>query len=88
MHNFFTSRNDKLLSEEVEAYQSYFGGEREGKRGRGTENKCSTLVSLKDKERSRLTGSQGCISLKNLLKETIKKVKRETSLYTDKFRSY
>jgi hypothetical protein len=26
------------------------------------------LVSLKDKERSRLTGSQGCISLKKLAK--------------------
>jgi hypothetical protein len=35
----FVSKDDQLLSREVEMDESYFGGKRKGSRGRGAKNK-------------------------------------------------
>ncbi len=82
----FTSKDD-LLSGEIEADESYFGGRRRGKRGRGAEGKIPVFGIL---ERNGMVKVEVVRDVKaeTLLRETIKKVKRGSLIYTDKFRGY
>ena len=76
-----------MLKGEVEADESYFGGRRKGNRGRGAKNKIPVFGILE---------GNGIVSVdivpnvgaKTLLNMTIKKVRRGSIVYTDKFHSY
>jgi len=76
-----------LLTGEVEADESYFGGKRKGHRGRGAKNKVSVFGIL---ERNGLVSVDVVLHVgaKTLLNMTIKKVRRGSIVYTDKFRGY
>ena len=76
-----------LLKGEVEADESYFGGKRKGKRGRGAYNKVPVFGIL---ERDGLVSVDVVpnVGAKTLLNMTIKKVRRGSIVYTDKFRCY
>ena len=76
-----------LLKGEVEADESYFGDRRKGKRGRGAKNKVPVFGIL---ERNGLVSVDIVPNVRanTLLNMTIKKVRRGTIIYTDKFRCY
>ena len=76
-----------LLKGEVEADESYFGGKRKGKRGRGAYNKVPVFGIL---ERNGLVSVDVVpnVGAKTLLNMTIKKVRRGSIVYTDKFHCY
>ncbi len=85
----FTSKDD-LLSGEIEADESYFGGRRRGKRGRGAEGKIPVFGILERNGRVKVEVVRD-VKAETLLRETIKKVKRGSliyTIYTDKFRGY
>lgn len=76
-----------ILGGEVEADESYFGGRRKGKRGRGAKNKIPVFGIL---ERDGLVKVEVImdVSAASLLGMTVKTVRRGTIIYTDKFKSY
>jgi transposase len=76
-----------LLTGEVEADESYFGGKRKGPRGRGAKNKVPVFGIL---ERNGLVSVDVIpnVGAKTLLNMTIKKVRRGSIVYTDKFHGY
>jgi len=76
-----------LLKGEVEADESYFGGRRKGKRGRGAANKIPVFGIL---ERNGIVSVDVVpnVGAKTLLNMTIKKVRRGSIVYTDKFHCY
>lgn len=76
-----------LLKGEVEADESYFGGKRKGPRGRGAKNKVPVFGIL---ERNGLVSVDVVpnVGAKILMNMTIKKVRRGSIVYTDKYRSY
>jgi transposase len=76
-----------LLKGEVEADESYFGGRRKGNRGRGAKNKIPVFGIL---ERNGIVSVDIVpnVAAKTLLNMTIKKVRRGSIVYTDKFHSY
>jgi len=76
-----------LLKGEVEADESYFGGRRKGKRGRGAANKIPVFGIL---ERNGFVSVDVVpnVGAKTLLNMTIKKVRRGSIVYTDKFHCY
>jgi transposase len=47
----FTSEDDELLGGEVEMDESYFGGKRKGKSGRGSQGKIPVFGILSGKEK-------------------------------------
>lgn len=78
---------DVIAKGEVELDEAYFGGRRKGNRGRGAFNKVPVFGILERK------GKVSVIPVKNvtaetLLTETVKKVKRGSLVYTDKWKSY
>lgn len=77
----------ELLRGEVEADESYFGGRRKGKRGRGAAGKVPVFGILERRGRVSVTVVPN-VTAQTLLQETVKIVKRGTLVYTDKFRSY
>jgi transposase len=82
------NRSDQhLLAGEIELDESYFGGRRKGKRGRGAYNKVSVFGIL---ERDGIVKVEAVndVTAKTLLDLTIKTVRRGSIVYTDKFRSY
>jgi transposase len=76
-----------LLSGEIELDESYFGGRRKGKRGRGAAFKVPVFGIL---ERNGIVKVEIVrnVSAELLLDMTIKTVRRGSIVYTDKFRSY
>jgi len=76
-----------LLGGEVEADESYFGGKRKGPRGRGAKNKVPVIGIF---ERNGLVSVDVVpnVGAKTLLNMTIKKVRRGSIVYTDKFHGY
>jgi transposase len=77
----------ELLRGEVEADESYFGGRRKGKRGRGAAGKVPVCGILERRGRVSVTVVPN-VTAQTLLQETVKIVKRGTLVYTDKFRGY
>jgi len=77
----------QLLTGEIELDESYFGGKRKGKRGRGAFNKVPVFGIL---ERDGIVKVEvvSDVSAETLLNLTIKTVRRGSIVYTDKFRSY
>jgi len=86
-HIYRATSKDNLLSGEVEADESYFGGRRKGNRGRGARNKVPVFGILERNGKVKVEVVKD-VKAETLLKETIKKVKRGSIIYTDKFRSY
>jgi transposase len=81
------SKRDEILKGEIELDESYFGGKRKGKRGRGAAGKTIVFGIL---ERG---GKVSVEIVKNvtadtLMNETVKKVRRGSIVYTDKWRGY
>ena len=81
------SDNKALLSGEIELDESYFGGKRKGKRGRGSQNKTPVfgILERNGKVKVEVVPDVKSDTLKNL---TIQKVKRGSLIYTDTYRSY
>jgi len=75
------------LSGEIEMDESYFGGRRKGKRGRGAAGKVPVFGILERGGKVRVEVVQD-VQGETLLEMAIKKVKRGSLIYTDKFRSY
>jgi len=76
-----------LLNGVIEIDESYFGGRRKGKRGRGAANKVPVFGIL---ERDGIVKVEVVkdVTAQTLLNLTIKTVRRGSIVYTDKFRSY
>ena len=66
---------DTLLSGEIEADESYFGGKRKGKRGRGSRNKVPVFGILERNGNVKVEVVED-VKAETLLEEPIKKVKR------------
>ena len=78
---------DYKMSGRIEMDESYFGGKRKGKRGRGAANKVPVFGILERKGRVSVTIVPN-VSAETLLGLTVKKVKRGSIVYTDKWKSY
>ena len=78
---------ESIFTGEVEADESYFGGKRKGKRGRGAYNKVPVFGIL---ERNGLVSVDVVpnVGARTLLNMTIKKVRRGSIVYTDKYHCY
>jgi len=81
------SRSDEVLRGEIEADESYFGGKRKGKRGRGAGGKTIVFGIL---ERGGKVSVQIVkdVSSETLVRETVTKVRRISIVYTDKWKGY
>ena len=77
----------ELLRREVEADESYFGGHRKGKRGRGAAGKVPVFGILERRGRVSVTVVPD-VKAQTLLEQAVKKVKRGSLVYTDKYRGY
>lgn len=75
------------LSGEVEADESYFGGRRKGKRGRGAACKVPVFGIIERGGKVRVQAVPD-VRAETLLRQTVKTVKRGSLIYTDRFRSY
>lgn len=75
------------LSGEIEMDESYFGGRRKGKRGRGAAGKIPVFGILERGGKVRVEVVRD-VRGESLVDLAIRKVKRGSLVYTDKFRSY
>lgn len=82
-----TPEADELLKGEVEMDETYFGGRRKGKRGRGAYNKVPVFGILERKGIVKVSVVRD-VTAGSLLNMTVKMVRRGSIVYTDKFRSY
>jgi len=78
---------DGLVSGEVEMDEAYFGGKRKGKRGRGAGHKVPVFGILERKGMVQVEVVPD-VSAESLLSLTVKKVRRGSIVYTDRFRGY
>jgi len=76
-----------FLSGEVELDEAYFGGRRKGNRGRGAAGKVPVFGILERQGRVHVTVVPN-VSAATLLQLTVKKVRRGSIVYTDRFASY
>ncbi|MEJ2367730.1 MAG: IS1595 family transposase, partial [Acidobacteriota bacterium] len=76
-----------LLGKEVELDESYFGGHRKGKRGRGAADKIPVFGILERAGRVQVQVVPD-VSAETLLSWTLKTVRRGSIVYTDRFKSY
>lgn len=79
--------DDLVLSGEIELDESYFGGRRKGKRGRGAAGKIPVFGILSRGDKVSVTVVPDVTS-KTLLTITNKVVRRGSIIYTDKFNVY
>lgn len=77
----------KELSGEIEMDESYFGGKRKGKRGRGAHNKAIVFGILERNGRV-YTAVVPNVKAKTLMQEITAKTRKGSVFYTDAFRSY
>jgi transposase len=76
-----------LLGGEIELDEAYFGGRRKGKRGRGAAGKVPVFGIL-EREGQVHVSVVADVSAATLLTLTVKKVRRGSVVYTDRFGSY
>lgn len=81
------ARSDDILKGELEADEAYFGGKRKGKRGRGARNKTIVFGILERGGKVSVSIVQD-VSAKSLMTETVKRVRRGSIVYTDRWRGY
>lgn len=79
--------DDSLLEGEIEVDESYFGGRRKGKRGRGSAGKIPVFGLLKRKGKV-YTKVINDAKSKTLMPIIHKKIVPDSIVYTDTFRSY
>ena len=77
----------ELLNGEIELDETYFGGRRKGKRGRGAYNKVPVFGILERNGIVRVEIVKD-VTAESILSMTVKTVRRGSIVYTDKFRSY
>ena len=77
----------KELGGEVEIDESYFGGKRKGKRGRGAYNK-AIIFGILERRGKVYTAVVPNVKAKTLMKHIREKTKKGSVYYTDTFRSY
>ena len=78
---------DKLLRGIIEMDETYFGGRRKGKRGRGALHKVPVFGIL-ERDGRVFVNVLPDVSADSILSITVRKVKRGSIVYTDKWRSY
>ena len=78
---------DDPLKGEVEADESHFGGKRKGKRGRGALGKIPVFGILERNGKVKVEVVKD-VGAETLLREVIKKVKRGSLIYTDRYKGY
>ena len=76
-----------LLQGEIELDETYFGGRRKGKRGRGAANKVPVFGILERNGIVKVNVVKD-VRAETLLSLTVKTVRRGSIVYTDKFKSY
>jgi len=81
------AKSDKELKGEIEADESYFGGKRKGNRGRGAGGK-TIVYGILERGGKVSVSIVRDVSGESLLNETIKKVRRGSIVYTDKWKGY
>ena len=81
------NRDYPLLTGEVEADEAYFGGRRKGKRGRGAAGKVPVFGILERAGKVRVEVVPN-VKAETLLGLAVKKVRRGSIVYTDKYQSY
>jgi len=79
------ARTDDILKGELEADEAYFGGKRKGKRGRGAGGKTIVYGILERGGKVSVSVVQD-VSAESLMTETVKRVRRGSIVYTDKWR--
>ena len=77
----------ELLRGEVEADEAYFGGRRKGKRGRGAAGKVPVFGILERGGRVKVE-AVGNVKAQTLLASTLKRVRRGSVVYTDRYQVY
>jgi transposase len=77
----------KVLGGKIEDDKAYFGGKNKGKRGRGSKNKVIVLEYLK-KWKSVCVEVLTNVTADRLLCGTVKKVRRVSIEYIDKWKDY
>ncbi len=81
------AKTDLVLKGKIEEDEAYFGGKRKGNRGRGARNKTIVFGILERKGKVHVEIVKN-VKAKTLLASTIRKVKRGSIVYTDKWRGY
>lgn len=76
-----------LLKGEIEADDTYFGGRRKGRRGRGAEGKVPVFGIIERRGKVKVEVVKD-VTASTLLSLAIKRVHRGSIVYTDKFKSY
>jgi len=84
---YHLAETDKQLKGEIEADEAYFGGKRKGNRGRGAKNK-TIVFGILERQGKVSVSIVNDVSAKTLLGQTVKKVRRGSIVYTDKWRGY
>lgn len=83
----YSKQEFKKLKGTVEADETYFGGKRKGKRGRGAFNKQAVFGVLERNGRV-YTAVVNDVSAKTLFEHIKKKTRKGSVFYTDDFKSY
>ena len=83
----FLYKEFRKFNGEIEIDESYFGGKRKGKRGRGAYNKAIVFGILERNGRVYTTVVPN-VKAKTLMKEIMKKTGKGSVYYTDTFKSY
>jgi len=81
------AKTDRVLKGEIEADEAYFGGKRRGNSGRGARNKTIVFGILERNGKVHVEIVKN-VKAKTLLASTIKKVRKGSIVYTDKWRGY
>ena len=81
------SKTDDVLKGQIEADEAYFGGKRKGNRGRGARNKTIVFGILERNGKVHVEIVKN-VKAKTLLTSTIRKVKKGSIVYTDKWKGY
>ena len=81
------SRSDEVLRGEIEADESYFGGKRKGKSGRGAGGKTIVFGILERGGKVSVKIVKD-VSSETLVRETVTKVRHGSIVYTDKWKGY
>jgi len=80
-------KDEKLLKGELELDESYFGGKRKGKRGRGAGNKAIVFGILERKGKV-FTVMVNNVDAETLMSHIKNKTKKGSVFYTDTWKSY
>jgi transposase len=81
------AKADNLLKGELEADESYFGGRRKGMRGRSAGHK-TIVFGILDRGGKVSVSIVTDVKAESLMNETVKKVRRGSIVYTDKWKGY